>query len=139
MMLVLGQAYELANGMLVNIDGATPVVGGMSYFRGTTQRGDSLSFDINGNHQSLGGKTRIGFDIVARAINRECKVMVPGAQWITPGDRIWEVVAICRDEKFPIIANEVLPDGTLHANIKRFDWDGKAHDGSASFLWKRVS
>lgn len=128
----LYKTYRLSNGERVWIDGSTSTQQNIRYFRGTTQRGEIMSFSPTGDHQTI--NTRAKRNIVSDALVAPFKVFKAGSLWVTRGQRVWEVIAICRDEKFPIVANELLTDDSFHVNIKRFDWDGKSHDGSATEL-----
>lgn len=138
---VLNLVYKMRNGNSVLIDGAAKVSDRIWYWRGVTQTGKSISYDDDGKSQFI-GSVKPEFDLVDRVYGqdrKDFKVFDVRSQWVTPGDRLWEVVAISRDEKYPIIANHLLPDGNFSATLKRFNWDGQPHDGSSSVLWKRVS
>ena len=138
MNLSVGQVWRNTEGVLVLITNLVKMADVVYYYTGETQRGDRGNYNLNGTLNSLSKKSALtervfGFD------KDNFKVFTVGSLWVTPGGRVWEVVAISRDEEYPIIANELLPDNSFHANIKRFDWGGEPHDGSATVLWKKCS
>jgi hypothetical protein len=137
MKLEVGKVYLMNNGERVAIEQAVTVSGQTWFYRGVTQRGKSISYDANGVGQFiLGERPLFNIKELAGMEKDEFKAFHKGSLWVTHGGRVWEVLTVYTTvpDDFPVIANEVLPDGTLHANIKRFNWDGKPHDGSSTVL-----
>jgi len=140
MKLEAGQVWKNSQGVLVKITHEVSIEGKVYYYTGENQRGERGNYDLNGVLQSLSKKSHLVEQVEVVGMDA-FKAFNIGSLWCTHGGRVWEIIAIYNTtaEEFPIIANEVLPDGTLHANIKRFDWNGQPHDGSASVLWRKCS
>lgn len=139
MKMFVNGVYKMRGGGTVLITGAAKVSDRIWYWRGTTQDGKIISYDDDGKSQFI-GSSKPQYDLVDRELGvdeENFKVFEIGALFVTPGDRVWEVVAFSRCEKYPIIAKKLLPDGSFHGDIGEFNWEGKCLAGP-HYLWKRV-
>lgn len=128
--------YKNTDGVAVLITGLVRIGEVVHFYQGVNQKGERSTYNADGSHNTL-TKRR---DIVERVYGQDeesFRIFEIGALFVTPGDRIWEVVAFSRCEKYPIIAKKLLPDGSFHGDIGEFDWNGKCLAGP-HYLWKRV-